>query len=114
MNSPVKSASKPTTMNTNNRRTPATPRAPSSAKPSASQTPKSSVVRDDLDECKFCGRRFASDRLGTHESICGKTAQKKRKIYDATKHRVQGTEMEQYTVKGKAGRPSVKVKWTLF
>lgn len=75
-------------------------RAPSSNRPSSKQVPKSPVVRDDLAECKFCGRRFASDRLGVHEDICGKTGKKRRKAYDATKHRVVGTELEGYVLKG--------------
>ncbi|XP_050295212.1 pecanex-like protein 1 [Anthonomus grandis grandis] len=75
-------------------------RAPSNNRPSSKQlTPKSPVVRDDLAECRFCGRRFASDRLGVHEDICGKTGKKKRKTYDATKHRVLGTELESYVLK---------------
>lgn len=90
-----------------------TPKAPSAARPSAKQTPKSAVARDDLDECKYCSRRFAVDRLAVHEEICAKTAKKKRKTYDATKHRVQGTELEQYVRKGKAA-PSGKVENTGF
>lgn len=87
-------------------------RAPSATKPSQRQSAKSSIVNDGLDECKHCGRRFASDRLQKHESICGKTAQKKRKVFDATKHRVQGTEMEQYAVK-KGGKTSIRVSGTI-
>lgn len=87
----------------------ATPKAPSTARPSAKQGPKSAIARDDLEECKYCGRRFAGDRLQVHEDICSKTGKKKRKTYDATKHRVQGTELEQYVRKGK-GTVSSKVR----
>ncbi|RZC37891.1 uncharacterized protein BDFB_011166, partial [Asbolus verrucosus] len=79
---------------------PQSARAPCNTRPSAKQMPKSPVARDDLNECRYCSRRFAADRLEVHESICGKTAKKKRKIYDATKHRVEGTELEQYVRKG--------------
>lgn len=78
-----------------------TAKAPSAARPSAKQTPKSAVTRDDLESCKYCNRRFVGDRLQVHENICSKTGKKKRKTYDATKHRVQGTELEQYVRKGK-------------
>lgn len=77
-----------------------TARAPANTRPSAKQSVKSAVVRDDLNDCRFCGRRFAADRLGVHEEICGRTAKKKRKAYDATKHRVAGTELEPYVRRG--------------
>ncbi|XP_066245126.1 uncharacterized protein [Euwallacea similis] len=76
---------------------------------STKQTAKSSVTRDDLTECKYCGRRFATDRLKVHEDICGKTGKKKRKTFDATKHRVQGTELESYVLKGGKKGASNKV-----
>ncbi|KAL1512749.1 hypothetical protein ABEB36_002288 [Hypothenemus hampei] len=85
-------------------------RAPTNNKPSSKQTAKSPVVRDDLAECKNCGRRFATDRLGVHEEICQKTARKRRKAYDATKHRVQGTELESYVKGGKKVTSSKKGK----
>ncbi|XP_044264716.1 zinc finger C2HC domain-containing protein 1C isoform X2 [Tribolium madens] len=96
---------------------PQSARAPCKDRPSAKQSGKSPVARDDLNECRFCNRRFAADRLEVHESICGKTAKKKRKIYDATKHRVEGTELEQYVRKGhknlssKSSRQAPKKDW---
>nr|XP_022907327.1 zinc finger C2HC domain-containing protein 1C-like [Onthophagus taurus] len=82
-------------------------RAPTANRPSARQTPRgpSAVTRDDLAACKFCNRRFAPDRLQIHEDICGKTGQKKRRTYDAVKHRIQGTELEPF-VKKVARAPS--------
>ncbi|KAJ8924488.1 hypothetical protein NQ315_007285 [Exocentrus adspersus] len=86
-------------------------RAPSAARLSTKQTPKSGVARDDLVECGFCGRRFATDRLQKHEDICSKTGKKKRKQYDATKHRVLGTELENYVLKqGGKGKSITSVK----
>lgn len=41
--------------------------------------------------CKICGRNFYEDRIEKHEVICKKTSTKKRKIFDATKHRVQAS-----------------------
>lgn len=87
----------------------ASQRAPSNNRPSSKQTAKTPVVRDDLSECRYCGRRFATDRLGVHEDICGKTGKKKRKAYDATKHRVVGTELEGYVLKPGKKTASSKV-----
>lgn len=39
--------------------------------------------------CRICERFFNNDRIQKHEVICEKTASKKRKIFDATKHRVK-------------------------
>ncbi|CAF0998092.1 unnamed protein product [Brachionus calyciflorus] len=55
--------------------------------------------------CPNCDRRFASDRIQVHISAC--TGQKKRKVFDMTKKRVQGTEAEQFLRKKK---PEPKVK----
>ncbi|XP_074032593.1 uncharacterized protein isoform X2 [Leptinotarsa decemlineata] len=81
-------------------------KAPLNTRPSAKQSAKSPVVRDDLAECNFCGRRFAADRIQKHEDICSKTGKKKRKAYDATKHRVLGTELESYVLKPGKAKPS--------
>lgn len=39
--------------------------------------------------CKTCGRNFYEERIRKHEGICKKTTNKKRKVFDATTHRVQ-------------------------
>lgn len=90
----------------------ASARAPSTNRPSAKQSAsiKSAVARDDLQECKYCNRRFLPDRIQVHEDICSKTGKKKRKTYDATKHRLQGTELEPYVKKLSRGQ-SVKVSF---
>ncbi|CAH1108646.1 unnamed protein product [Psylliodes chrysocephalus] len=62
------------------------------------QSPRTVVARDDLNECNYCGRRFAQDRIQKHEEICSKTGKKRRKPYDATKHRVVGTDLETYVM----------------
>lgn len=71
----------------------------SSVKSPSKQSVRGVSARDDMQSCQYCSRRFAEDRLATHQEICAKTAKKKRKVYDATKHRVQGTELESYTKK---------------
>lgn len=57
--------------------------------------------------CGNCGRYFNEDRVQKHESIC--TKQKKRKVFDATKHRVQGTEAEVYVKKALKSTPKKQV-----
>ena len=60
--------------------------------------------RDDLVACSNCGRNFAEDRIEKHEDICLKTSKKKRKTFDMTKKRVQGTDAESFVLpKGKRG-----------
>lgn len=44
---------------------------------------------DGMSACGICGRHFNTDRIAKHETICKKTSTKKRKIFDATKHRVK-------------------------
>ncbi|XP_022242225.1 uncharacterized protein LOC106459942 isoform X2 [Limulus polyphemus] len=64
------------------------------------QEPLRSKLRDpNLEQCKFCCRSFAKDRIHKHEEICDKTSKKKRKVFDATKMRVKGTEAEQFVRK---------------
>ncbi|XP_054720169.1 zinc finger C2HC domain-containing protein 1C-like [Uloborus diversus] len=52
------------------------------------------------EQCRVCGRNFNADRIEKHRSICQKAAQKKVKVFDATKMRVKGTEAEQFVKKG--------------
>lgn len=54
----------------------------------------------DLVACPICGRRFAADRLSKHKSICKNTSQKKRKVFDTTKHRTEGTDLAPYVRRG--------------
>jgi zinc-finger of a C2HC-type len=57
--------------------------------------------------CQFCSRNFNEDRLQKHEEICKKTKQKKRRVFDAVKARVEGTEAEQYVKKAsKSKKPA--------
>ncbi|EDV29867.1 uncharacterized protein TRIADDRAFT_17177, partial [Trichoplax adhaerens] len=61
--------------------------------------------------CQICGRKFAADRLEKHQSICQKASNKKRTVFDTSKHRIQGTENEQYVSKIK-NQPQPKPKKT--
>lgn len=61
--------------------------------------------------CKICGRKFADDRLAKHMNVCKKSKNKKRKVFDMTKARTQGTEIEKYAIQNvvtKAATPPTK------
>ena len=61
-----------------------------------------------LRECPNCGRNFAADRLQKLVAVCAKS-DKKRKVFDSTKMRVQGTEAAAF-VPSKKKAASVPVK----
>ncbi|XP_053680931.1 uncharacterized protein LOC128731811 [Anopheles nili] len=70
-------------------------------------------IPEGLSRCDICSRNFATERIEKHRQICQKTKAKKRKVFDTTKHRVQGTDAETYVLKGKkstAGGVSVARK----
>ncbi|XP_016991924.1 uncharacterized protein LOC108053717 [Drosophila rhopaloa] len=54
--------------------------------------------------CRFCGRHFNTDRLQKHEAVCQRMVSTKRKIFDASKQRVVGTEAESFNKKSKGNR----------
>ncbi|KAJ3298741.1 Zinc finger C2HC domain-containing protein 1C [Borealophlyctis nickersoniae] len=57
--------------------------------------------------CPLCGRKFmAEDRLQKHVGACSKV-QKNRKVFDASKARVKGTELEQYVMRSKNEKGSI-------
>ncbi|XP_004530684.1 uncharacterized protein LOC101449949 [Ceratitis capitata] len=62
--------------------------------------------------CRYCNRHFNAERLAKHEKICEKMAHTKRKIFDAARHRLRGTDAEKYVKKaqtrssGKSGYSS--------
>ncbi|GAB0096370.1 Zinc finger C2HC domain-containing protein [Sergentomyia squamirostris] len=76
--------------------------------PSAKVVKQNGPPPEGLTECKICGRYFAEERIEKHIVICAKVSSKKRKIFDSTKHRVQGTEAEKYVLrKGVRGTRTV-------
>lgn len=82
-------------------------------RPPANKPPiKKSTPAPGTAPCNICGRCFATDRLEKHESICKKTKSKKRKVFDPTKMRMEGTEAEPYlrVVSAKKERVKVKIK----
>lgn len=51
---------------------------------------------EDWGECRFCGRKLYCSRLEKHMSICSKNYGSKRKVFDSSKARAKGTELETY------------------
>merc|ERR1712154_458640 len=49
-------------------------------------------------QCKFCDRKFNPERVEKHMRICCKAQKKnkKRKIYDGAKKRIEGTVFEEF------------------
>ncbi|NXY64828.1 ZC21C protein, partial [Callaeas wilsoni] len=56
----------------------------------------SAVEQEGFGQCSFCKRKFLCTRLEKHMSICGKNQDSKRKVFDSSKARARGTELEQY------------------
>lgn len=56
---------------------------------------------DDRVECAYCHRKFATDRIEKHEQICSRMSSKKKRVFDASKQRLQGTEAAQFVSKTK-------------
>uniref|UniRef100_A0A8C4SMG8 Zinc finger C2HC domain-containing protein 1C-like n=1 Tax=Erpetoichthys calabaricus TaxID=27687 RepID=A0A8C4SMG8_ERPCA len=46
--------------------------------------------------CHSCNRKFAVERLEKHSQVCMKMQYSKRKAFDSSKHRAQGTDLEQF------------------
>ncbi|XP_025976055.1 zinc finger C2HC domain-containing protein 1C [Dromaius novaehollandiae] len=56
----------------------------------------SAVEQGELGQCSFCGRKFLCARLEQHTNICSKSQGSKRKVFDSSKARARGTDLEQY------------------
>ncbi|NXT11781.1 ZC21C protein, partial [Prunella fulvescens] len=59
-------------------------------------------------QCSFCKRRFLCTRLEKHMSVCGKNQESKRKVFDSSKARARGTELEQYQQQKSSRSPQSK------
>nr|NP_001262302.1 uncharacterized protein Dmel_CG42675, isoform G [Drosophila melanogaster]AGB95685.1 uncharacterized protein Dmel_CG42675, isoform G [Drosophila melanogaster] len=76
--------------------------------------PKSPVKKVNMDTttaipegtalCRYCGRHFNTDRLAKHEEVCQRMLTTKRKIFDASKQRIEGTEAAAFNMKSKGNR----------
>lgn len=56
----------------------------------------SSTEEPELGKCSHCGRTFLSLRLQRHSTVCGRMQGSKRKVFDSSRARAKGTELEQY------------------
>lgn len=63
-----------------------------------------------LVECRFCERRFNANAITRHEPICQKSQQKKRKVFDSAKQRVEGTEITTVKKRGPQGQQNKNAK----
>ncbi|CAN0103526.1 unnamed protein product [Bubo scandiacus] len=68
----------------------------------------SAVGQGELRQCSFCGRKFLCTRLEKHMNICSKSQGSKRKVFDSSKARARGTELEQYQQWKSSERPQNK------
>lgn len=66
-----------------------------------------STEEPELGECSHCGRKFLSLRLERHSKVCSRMQGSKRKVFDSSRARAKGTELEQYL--NWKGPASVKV-----
>ncbi|NXA31774.1 ZC21C protein, partial [Eudromia elegans] len=75
----------------------------------------SAVEQGELGQCSFCGRKFLCTRLEKHTNICSKSQGSKRKVFDSSKARARGTELEQYwqwkSSEGPQDEPPRKSSW---
>ncbi|KAF5922906.1 zinc finger C2HC domain-containing protein 1C isoform X1 [Diceros bicornis minor] len=66
------------------------PGAPDSSGPSCP------TEEPELGECSHCGRKFLLVRLERHSNVCRRMQSSKRKVFDSSRARAKGTELEQY------------------
>ncbi|XP_056155556.1 zinc finger C2HC domain-containing protein 1A isoform X2 [Lampris incognitus] len=67
---------------------------------------------EDLVPCNICGRRFFSKVLKKHTSICQKAANKRRKVFDSSRQRAEGTDITTIKpIKPKAEPPKKPSNW---
>ncbi|NWS27560.1 ZC21C protein, partial [Polioptila caerulea] len=66
------------------------------------------VEQEEFGQCSFCKRKFLCTRLEKHMTICGKNQDSKRKVFDSSKARAKGTELEQYQQQKSSRSPQSK------
>lgn len=69
-----------------------------------------STGEPELGKCSHCGRNFLLLRLERHSNVCSRMQGSKRKVFDSSRARAKGTELEQYL--NWKGPASVKVTRT--
>ncbi|XP_062351129.1 zinc finger C2HC domain-containing protein 1C [Cinclus cinclus] len=76
--------------------------------PAAEMLQASAVEQEGFGQCSFCKRKFLCTRLEKHMNICGKNQESKRKVFDSSKARARGTELEQYQQRKSSRSPQSK------
>jgi len=67
---------------------------------------------DELAPCSICGRTFFSKVLKKHMTICQKSAAKRRKVFDSSRQRAEGTEISTLKpIKAKPEPPKKQSNW---
>lgn len=56
----------------------------------------STNIQLELEPCPICTRKFVPESLAKHVGICEKMAMKKRKVFDSSRQRIEGTELAGY------------------
>ncbi|XP_050444391.1 zinc finger C2HC domain-containing protein 1A-like [Adelges cooleyi] len=69
--------------------------------------PPDRPIAPGMERCPHCNRDFNSDRIDKHITVCLQTQKKKRKVFDMTKQRLEGTDAKAYVIgaKGKKASP---------
>ncbi|NWU29386.1 ZC21C protein, partial [Dyaphorophyia castanea] len=70
----------------------------------------SAAEQEGFGQCSFCKRKFLCTRLEKHMSICGKNQDSKRNVFDSSKARARGTELEQYQQRKSSRSPQSKTR----
>ncbi|NXL90402.1 ZC21C protein, partial [Alectura lathami] len=68
-------------------------------------TAASPMEQGELRQCSYCGRKFLCTRLKKHMSICSKSQGSKRKVFDSSKARARGTDVEAFRQWKSSERP---------
>ncbi|NXO95025.1 ZC21C protein, partial [Certhia brachydactyla] len=66
------------------------------------------VEQEGFGQCSFCKRKFLCTRLEKHMNICSKNQDSKRKVFDSSKARARGTELERYQQQKSSRSPQSK------
>ncbi|KAJ7988637.1 hypothetical protein DPEC_G00311280 [Dallia pectoralis] len=46
--------------------------------------------------CRICHRKFTAERLEKHHQVCERTQQSRRKVFDSSRYRAKGTDLEAF------------------
>uniref|UniRef100_A0A6Q2ZGN2 C2HC/C3H-type domain-containing protein n=1 Tax=Esox lucius TaxID=8010 RepID=A0A6Q2ZGN2_ESOLU len=61
--------------------------------------------------CSICLRKFAAERLQKHHEVCERTQQSSRKVFDSSRYRAKGTDLEEFMKTNSRSKSPVKSNW---